>query len=193
MIEWLKIWVNQIIIAVIIAVVFELILPNGKNKKYIKMIINLYVLFAILNPIISKITNQKFSNLNEFDYSQYFSNTTQASSTVDTNYIIESTYEKSLKEDIQKKLQSEGYKASSISININKDKNDEKYGSITKITIAIQDNKEKENSNITIEDVTISSNSTSSSKEKIRKTDSNKIKKFIAEEYQINQEDIEVY
>lgn len=193
MIEWLKIWVNQIIIAVIIAVVFELILPNGKNKKYIKMIINLYVLFAILNPIISKITNQNFSNLNEFDYSQYFSNTTHASSTVDTNYIIESTYEKSLKEDIQKKLQSEGYKASSISININKDKNDEKYGSITKITIAIQDNKEKENSNITIEDVTISSNSTSSSKEKIRKTDSNKIKKFIAEEYQINQEDIEVY
>ena len=52
MIEWLKTWTNQIIVAVVIAVIFNLIIPNGKNKKYIKMIINLYILFILINPKI---------------------------------------------------------------------------------------------------------------------------------------------
>ena len=34
MIEWLKDWANQIIVAIVIAIIFELIIPNGKNKKY---------------------------------------------------------------------------------------------------------------------------------------------------------------
>ena len=57
MLGWLKGWVNQVIVAIIIAVIFELIIPNGKNKKYIKMIINLYVLFVLVNPIVSKFIN----------------------------------------------------------------------------------------------------------------------------------------
>ena len=60
MIEWLKNWTNSIIVAVIIAVIFELIIPNGNNKKYIKMVISLYVLFVILDPIISKFTRFRF-------------------------------------------------------------------------------------------------------------------------------------
>ena len=34
MIEWLKDWANQIIVAIVIAIIFELIIPKGKNKKY---------------------------------------------------------------------------------------------------------------------------------------------------------------
>ncbi len=195
MIEWLKVWVNQIIVAVIIAVIFELILPNGKNKKYIKMIINLYVLFVILNPIISKITNQDLGNFEKYNYNQYFSNTIQTSSSIDSNNIIESTYQKSIQEDIKNKLESKGYKVSSISIDINKNNNDEKYGTIQKITLTIQskENRGENNSSIVIEDVKIASNNEATSKEKVRKVDSNKIKKFLSEEYKINQEDIEVY
>ena len=67
MIEWLKNWTNSIIVAVIIAVIFELIIPNGNNKKYIKMVINLYVLFVILNPLISKFTNLNGIDINTKD------------------------------------------------------------------------------------------------------------------------------
>ena len=46
MIEWLKDWANQIIVAIVIAIIFELIIPNGKNKKYIKMVINLVMIIG---------------------------------------------------------------------------------------------------------------------------------------------------
>ena len=42
-----------------IATILEMILPEGKNKKYIKKIIGIYILFAVLSPIISKITGKE--------------------------------------------------------------------------------------------------------------------------------------
>ena len=35
MIDFLKTWSNQIIVAVIIATILEMIIPDGNNKKYI--------------------------------------------------------------------------------------------------------------------------------------------------------------
>ena len=72
MIEFIKTWVNQIIVAVIIATVIEMILPNGNNKKYIKMVIGLYVLFTIIQPI-SKIITGKSLEVSNFNYEKYFS------------------------------------------------------------------------------------------------------------------------
>lgn len=42
-----------------IATILEMILPEGKNKKYIKTVIGIYILFAVLSPIISKITGKE--------------------------------------------------------------------------------------------------------------------------------------
>lgn len=194
MIEWLKTLANQIIIAVIIAVIFDLILPNGKNKKYIKMLINLYVLFVILNPIISKITNQNFDITNKLDYNQYFSDaTTETSIQIDNNNLIENTYQKSLKENIINKVESEGYKVSSISIDINKNESDENYGSIKKIILNIESKETVDDSNIEIEDVKISSNNETISNKSLKNVDRNKIKKILTEEYQIDQKNIEIY
>ena len=142
--EWLKSWVNQIMIAVMIAVIFELILPNGNNKKYIKMMINFYVLFVILNPVISKLTNTNLDSLQNFDYSKYFSNTVETSSTFDSNTVIESTYEKSIKQDIKTKLANKGYNVDSLDIDINKNKNDTSYGTIQHITLSATKEKKEE-------------------------------------------------
>ena len=71
MIEFIKTWVNQIIVAVIISTIIEMILPNGNNKKYIKMIIGLYVLFTIIQPIITKLTGKNL-NISDFNYQKYF-------------------------------------------------------------------------------------------------------------------------
>lgn len=142
--EWLKSWVNQIMIAVMIAVIFELILPNGNNKKYIKMMINFYVLFVILNPVISKLTNTNLDSLQNFDYAKYFSNTVETSSTFDSDTVIESTYEKSVKQDIKTKLASKGYNVDSLDIDINKNKNDTSYGTIQHITLSATKEKKEE-------------------------------------------------
>ena len=137
MIEWLKSWTNQIIVAVIIAVIYELIIPNGKNKKYIKMVINLYVLFVILNPIISKLTNSNEIDLSKYNYEDYFTNTNsiETSRSLSSNDLIIDTTKKTIQEDIKNKLLEKGYKVTSISIDINN--SDSKYGQIEWIKLFV--------------------------------------------------------
>ena len=45
-------WCEGIIIAVIISIIIEMIIPEGKNKKYIKVIIGVYIMFVSLTPIL---------------------------------------------------------------------------------------------------------------------------------------------
>ena len=59
MIESISSWAEQIVLAVIVATIIELILPQNKNKKYIQMVIGVYVLFNIISPILE--TEQVFS------------------------------------------------------------------------------------------------------------------------------------
>ena len=47
MIEFLSKWIEGIAIAVIIASIFEMILPNGNVKKYVKVILSIYIVFSI--------------------------------------------------------------------------------------------------------------------------------------------------
>ena len=52
MINFMSLWAEQIVLAVIVATIIEMILPKNKNKKYIQMVIGVYVLFNIISPII---------------------------------------------------------------------------------------------------------------------------------------------
>ena len=52
MIGFMSSWAEQIVLAVIIATIIEMILPQNKNKKYIQMVIGIYILFNIISPII---------------------------------------------------------------------------------------------------------------------------------------------
>ena len=43
MIEFFRSWCEGIIVAVIIAMLIEAILPEGNNKKYVKVVIGIYI------------------------------------------------------------------------------------------------------------------------------------------------------
>lgn len=195
MIEWLKDWANQIIVAIVIAIIFELIIPNGKNKKYIKMVINLYVLFVLLNPIVSKFNGISNLSLSDSDYKKYIGeeNSIQTSSTVKSDEIIKSTMENSIKQDIKNKLLSEGYKINSISIDI--DNNNEKINSVK---LSIEKKTEESNNTVSnievnkVEEVNINSESKKSTDSKIKKKEIENVKKIISEEYNISEDKIEV-
>ena len=49
--EWFQDWINQIVLAVILCVLIELILPENASKKYVKTVIEIYLVFAIFSPI----------------------------------------------------------------------------------------------------------------------------------------------
>ena len=61
MIAFLKSWCEGIVVAVIISILIEAILPEGNHKKYVKVVIGIYIIFTILNPFLGKLdTNIKW-------------------------------------------------------------------------------------------------------------------------------------
>lgn len=54
MIVFLKSWCEGIIVAVILSILIESILPEGNHKKYVKVVVGVYILFTILNPFLEK-------------------------------------------------------------------------------------------------------------------------------------------
>ena len=48
-----------------------MILPEGNSKKYIKVVIGIYVLFSIVSPVITKFTGKEIEVSDVLDLSQY--------------------------------------------------------------------------------------------------------------------------
>jgi len=204
MIEFLKTWTNQIIVAVIIATIIEMLLPNGSSKKYIKMVIGIYVLFTIIQPIIVRATGESFdiSNLN---YEKYFDKNILETSTKDfednNSKLIKQAYIDNIKSDIETKIKQKGYEVSILGIDIIEDEKLDTYGSIKNISLKIkkiqEENKKEVRNTIEIENVDIniserSNNNNINNTEKSSISDKEKkdLIKYLTNEYSISKENI---
>lgn len=151
MIMFIKEWANQIIVAVIIATIFEMILPNGNNKKYIKMVIGIYVLFTLIQPIASKLTGKELGI--STNYEKYFDENILETSSNDfennNSKLIEQAYIDNIKQDVQAKIEQKGYKLSGCDINIIT--TEENYGTIESVVLKIQKQEETKTKSNTIE------------------------------------------
>ena len=104
MISFLSSWAEQVILAVIIATILELILPNSKNKKYVQMVIGVYVLFNIISPIIKNKEKLVFS---EIDLDKYITTSTKVEqSSMDAR--LEKIYLDELENNIKSKFKNVG-------------------------------------------------------------------------------------
>lgn len=104
MINFLSSWAEQVILAVIIATILELILPNSKNKKYVQMVIGVYVLFNIISPIIKNKEKLVFS---EIDLDKYITISTKVEqSSMDAR--LEKIYLDELENNIKSKFKNAG-------------------------------------------------------------------------------------
>ena len=193
MILWIKQWAEGIVIAVIIATILEMLLPDNKNKKYINTVIGIYILFTIISPVITKITGSSF---NIEDYTNL--DTKLATSyTMDNIALLESTsnvedvYIKTLKEDIINKLKLKGYSTNYIDLKVNTT-SENNYGEILGIYINIS---LLENSNISnIEEITIDFNNESekNNKTNVSAGELNIIKEFLMDTYGIEKNKIHI-
>ena len=145
MISWLNSWAQGIIVAVVIATIIELILPEGSCKKYVKVVIGIYILFTIIAPVIGKVSKkdidindilntqkyeQEISKNNNDIYKKFESNNSRT---------IKDIYVSNLETDIKSKLKDKGYEVTNTYIKV---KNDKNY-SIDKISVDVV---KKENS-----------------------------------------------
>lgn len=146
-------WTKNIVIAVIIGTIIEMLLPKTKNKKYIKVVLGIYILFCILNPVVGKQIN--FENVfNKFAVNE---SKTIAKSTEYDNELNEN-FEEKIKEYINKKIKEEGYISNNIEVEIDKEYkvkkikigNMKKYSEsiINEVNISLKDENEKIGENV---------------------------------------------
>ena len=154
MINFLSSWVKNLALALIIVSILEMILPNNKTKKYVKMVMGLYILFSIISPFIEN--SSKF-NLSNFDLTSYVEGTQTTSSIteeVDQTSMdnrLNQIYKEELEKDITQKIEEKGYKVENCKVVAHISQND---NGIEKITLKIsgKTNQNEENQENTIED-----------------------------------------
>ena len=109
MIEKFNLWAESLVVAIAIITIIEMLLPEGNNKKYIKMVCSIYILFIIVNPILNlnkiKIEDFKIQDetINAFSYN---------------TETITDVYIKTYENEIKNKLIEEGYNLSNVKLNL---------------------------------------------------------------------------
>ncbi len=146
MIDWISNWAGAIIVAVMIGTIIEMILPEGNSKKYIKVVIGIYVVFSIITPVINKFTGKEVSVSDALDLDEYIQNSydsleIQNTMLTDNDNNIMEIYSSGIKSDIKAKIEGKGYEVNSVDIEVT---NNESY-EITGIQVQVR--KKEENSN----------------------------------------------
>ncbi len=152
MVDFINSWAKGIIIAVIITTIIELILPEGNNKKYVKTILGIYVLFVIIYPLISKISGRNInieSLISTYNVDEYETNNIA----IETNVYIEETYKKNLEEDLKSKFNEKGYEIDNINLYVETE-NPELYGRINSIVMQISKKDQDKNTDLANENIT---------------------------------------
>ena len=197
MVSWFSKWAQGIIVAVVIATLIELILPNGSSKKYVKVIIGIYILFTIISPVIVK---SKGGNLNMdevLDTQKYEEKISKSDNKIyaeleaNNSRTIKDIYISSLTEDIKSKLKAKGYQV--ISTNIKIEDNENYTIESISLNLSKEENEENEGNSsggINIETVEIKGNNTNNnineSNNTLTESQKNEIKVYLSEMYDID-------
>lgn len=198
MIDFISSWTQGIVVAVVIATIIEMLVPEGSSKKYIKVVIGVYILFNIVAPVINKISNNSLDLSELIDLESYskeieIGNKITQNINEDNTYNIKELYETNLKKDIKTKIEDKGYKVNSIDIEI---ENNSEY-TIEKINLKIAkiDDEEENESNIEpIEEVNIqvTKQENEEKKESLPQKEKKELKEYLSTTYNINIENINI-
>ena len=202
MIEFLSAWAKSIGLAIIIISILEMLLPNNKTKKYVRMVFGIYIIFNIISPFIKNKDILDVSTYDFHEYSNYITNQSSMNeSSMDSR--IEQIYIEELEKDITKKVNDLGYNVTTCNVyaTLSSD-NEENY--IEEIVLTVEKSEKQQNEEETIEDTLVNEiqkikpiNTTivevdknideQDDKQNINNRDVQKIKKFLKEEYGVEE------
>lgn len=196
MVEFLSSWSGQIVVALVIGSLLEMLVPKGKNKKYVKMLIGIYIIFCIVSPF-TKI-NESFSMENiDKTLDKYIKENTKEYGVSSTDADLEELYIKEVEKSITEDLAKIGYKVVKCKIVANLNSKINKSGiqsinikvkkyvrqeapsdidiveDIEKVNISINTNEEENTTYIQNEDIVV-------------------IKNFILDKYEIDENKIHI-
>lgn len=214
MIEFLSSWAKSLGLAIIVISILEMLLPNNKTKKYVRMIFGVYILFTIISPFIKNKDILDVSTYDFNEYSNYITNQTSMNQTSMDNR-IEQIYIEELEKDITKKINDLGYEVITCNVYATlSSQNEENY--IEEIELVVEKEEKQESSeennqqqeetfenklveeiqkikpvNTSIGEINVNQNSQNNAQSKneqsINNSDIQKIKKFLSEEYGVDE------
>ncbi|MFR2571213.1 MAG: stage III sporulation protein AF [Clostridia bacterium] len=211
MIEFLSDWAKSLGLAIIIVSILEMILPNNKTKKYVRMIFGLYIIFNIIVPFIQNKDILNISNYNLEEYNNYTLNSDSANN-ISASSKIEQIYVKELEQDITEKITNLGYKVTTCNAYVKiTEKEEDNYIEKIALTVDKTDESQKTDDNNKNENETFENQlvekiqkinpvNTKINKEEektennnsISKTDILKIKKFLVNEYGVDEKCLKI-
>ena len=212
MIEFLSSWAKSLGLAIIVISILEMLLPNNKTKKYVRMVFGIYIIFNIISPFVK---NKDILDVSSYDFNEYIGNYTTNQTNEEQNSVnnqIEEIYIRELEKDITQKVEELGYQVVTCNVYATlSSKNEENY--IEEIVLTVEKNEEQKNDqqgdetekSETIEDKLVKEiqkikpvnttvgkiNKTEKEQEEntqnINNSDIQKIKKFLKEEYGVEE------
>lgn len=193
--NWISGWIQGIIIAVIIGTIIEMLLPDGNCKKYVKIVIGVYILFSIVSPVITKVTGNEFRVLDIYDINTYIEVSAKSSQENIENSQqnqIKQVYITNLKNDMKQKIQEKGYSVKSLTLEIS---NDEQY-TLKKIFVQVSKKKNEENNEFKgVNEINIRINNTTENKEEnisISTKEQNDLKAYLSGIYNLEEKNINI-
>ena len=152
MIEIISSWAKSLGVAIILVSILEMILPNNKTKKYIRMVLGIFIIFNIISPFIQ---NKDALDLTSINIEEYYKNETTSNKNEEKlnqtsmDQRIKELYQEELEKDIESKLESNGYKINNCKVEAKLPENEDEIG-IEKIKLKIEEKnteKQKEENN----------------------------------------------
>ena len=194
--NWISNWIQGIIIAVIIGTIIEMLLPEGNCKKYVKVVIGVYILFSIISPVITKVTGSEFRVSDIYDINSYIeasTKSTQDYAEINKENQIKQIYETNLKKGMKHKIEEKGYKVKSIFLEL---ANDEQY-TLKKINISLslKEQNTEENDVKIVNEIQISvanNNENQTGDVKISYKEQENLKTYLSSVYNMDKKDINI-
>jgi len=194
MIDAISAWIKNIILLVLFASFLELLLPTSSMQRFIRVIIGLFIMLAILNPVIDIIQNRWFNE----QIPALSTNSTNSETVLNKANMVAGERER-LSYDIYKKelakqiratvIAIEGVADAQIAVEFDRARNGSSTGMPQNITVYVKPGIGAGDGKVA--KVTIG-NSSSSEQTELKPQLKNKITYTIYELYQIPKEHIEI-
>ncbi len=217
MIESLSTWAKNITLAVVIVSLIEMLLPNNKTKKYVKVVMGIYILWNIISPIVSKDITFDFDNIINGTSTQTTSTTTQSVDQTSMDKRLKEICEEELEKDIRNKIEENGYIVNScdVDIEVSMNQGTQEISDIKKIALNVEksekqqiENNQEENNETSIENIMVQEvqkirkvqigqkeekqESQNDVENKMSTSDIQNIKKILCEEYGVSEKCLKI-
>lgn len=193
--NWISGWIQGIIIAVIIGTIIEMLLPDGNCKKYVKVVIGVYILFSIVSPVITKVTGNEFRVSDIYDINTYIevsAKNSQENIESSQQNQIKQVYITNLKNDMKQKIQEKGYSVKSLTLEIS---NDEQY-TLKKIFAQVSKKKDEETNDVKgVNEINVIISNTTEEKEEnisISTKEQSDLKAYLSGIYNLEEKNINI-